>query len=268
MSPLDDLLSRLWDDYVRLNPHALKVRRLLEGRGERVVNDHIALRTFDDPRVNEQVLGRAFTKLGYEPRESYEFPAKKLLARHYEHPQPGRPLVFISELRLGEMPNWLADVARKLVDQVPTGLTDRWDFPVAGRPWKLDFATYQKLADASEYAGWLAAHGFRANHFTVLVNELKTFDSLAALNVFLEGSDFALNASGGKIKGTPAEYLEQSSTLAQEVEVEFTDGKRVVPGCYYEFARRYPLPGASGELFRGFIAKSADKIFESTDRRR
>ncbi|MEJ2595547.1 MAG: DUF1338 domain-containing protein, partial [bacterium] len=36
-----------------------------------------------------------------------------------------------------------------------------------------------------------------------------------------------------------------------------------IPSCYYEFARRYP--DASGKLYGGFIAKSADKIFEITD---
>ena len=49
------------------------------------------------------------------------------------------------------------------------------------------------------------------------------------------------------------------------MEVEFTDGTHVVPACYYEFARRYVQ--ADGTRFEGFIAKSADKIFESTDRR-
>ncbi len=32
-----------------------------------------------------------------------------------------------------------------------------------------------------------------------------------------------------------------------------------------EFARRYPA--ADGRLYSGFVAKSADKIFESTDKR-
>ncbi len=37
-------------------------------------------------------------------------------------------------------------------------------------------------------------------------------------------------------------------------------------GCLVaaEFAHRYPLP--NGNLFQGFVAKSADKIFESTNR--
>jgi len=45
--------------------------------------------------------------------------------------------------------------------------------------------------------------------------------------------------------------------------VQFTDGKKEIPSCYFEFAKRYLLD--SGELYQGFIAKSADKIFESTN---
>ncbi|HEU4612134.1 MAG TPA: hypothetical protein VFS15_08655, partial [Kofleriaceae bacterium] len=74
-----------------------------------------------------------------------------------------------------------------------------------------------------------------------------------------------LNEAGGTIKGTPAERLEQSSTRADSIELEFSDATMRVPSCYYEFARRYPLPG--GELFHGFVPASADKIFESTDAR-
>ena len=120
------------------------------------------------------------------------------------------------------------------------------------------------MREVSEYAAWVAAIGFRPNHFTVLVNELQTFDSLQQVNDFLESEGFALNESGGKIKGSPDVLLEQSSVLANNVEVSFSDGAHVIPGCYYEFARRYP--GPDGGLYQGFIARSADRIFESTDR--
>jgi hypothetical protein len=123
---------------------------------------------------------------------------------------------------------------------------------------------YETLRRESEYAAWLAAFGFRANHFTVDVNALKTFESLGELNRFLKDQGHRLNTSGGEIKGSPEDLLEQSSTLAGEVEVRFSDGRKRIPACYYEFARRYP--GPDGKLFTGFVAKSADKIFQSTDR--
>ena len=116
----------------------------------------------------------------------------------------------------------------------------------------------------SDYAGWVAAFGYRPNHFTVFINALKSFSDITELNTFLKGQGVQLNASGGEIKGTPQVFLEQSSTLANNIEVEFTDGKLTVPACYYEFAKRYALP--TGELYQGFVAASADKIFESTSK--
>ena len=73
-----------------------------------------------------------------------------------------------------------------------------------------------------------------------------------------------MNDSGGEVKGTPEELLEQSSTIAYNKEITFSNGVHTIPACYYEFAKRYPKK--DGDLFRGFIAGSADKIFESTDK--
>ena len=72
-----------------------------------------------------------------------------------------------------------------------------------------------------------------------------------------------MNEAGGEIKGSPDSYLEQSSTMANEVEVEFSDGTYTIPYCFYEFARRYEMP--DGSLFHGFVANQANKLFESTD---
>jgi hypothetical protein len=67
------------------------------------------------------------------------------------------------------------------------------------------------------------------------------------------------------VKGSPEQLLEQSSTLADSLQMQFDDGLHTVTGCYYEFAKRYT--DASGQLYDGFIARSADKIFESTHAR-
>jgi hypothetical protein len=189
-----------------------------------------------------------------------------MLGLRYEHPIPTYPKIFISELKVEECSPFLQKAVNQLVEQVPADLPKRWDFSLSGRPWKpVSAETYAQLQEESEYAAWMAVFGFRANHFTVLFNRLKTFKDLAEFNAFLKKEGFSLNAGGGEIKGSTKEYLEQSSTLAHPVETEFADGKKTVPACYYEFARRYPLP--SGQLFQGFVAQSADKIFESTDNR-
>ena len=41
-----DLLDALWRDYTALTPQAARVHALFTARGEAIVNDHVALRTF------------------------------------------------------------------------------------------------------------------------------------------------------------------------------------------------------------------------------
>ena len=266
MSDVRQLLEKLWDDYAGLNPSAKAIQELLVATGERIVNDHIALRTFRDPKVGIDALAKAFIAGGYKARGEYDFPEKKLYARHYEHADVEMPKVFISELKLDECSPAVKEKVQALIAQVPDGLPAKENFAVSGRPWKVTWEEYEALAAESEYASWVAAFGFRANHFTIFVNALDTFDSLELLNGFLKDNGYKLNTSGGEIKGTPEVFLEQSSTLADRVEVKFDDGSRhVIPACYYEFAKRYPMP--DGKLFQGFVAKSADKIFESTNRK-
>jgi hypothetical protein len=265
MPTIHDLLGRLWEDYAAQNPQVQRIHRLLQERGETVVNDHIALRTYDDARVGIEVLAAPFIHYGYRPADDYTFPEKKLFARHYEHDDETLPKVFISELKLAACSPGLREIVGRLVDQIPPQKLRELDCPAAGRLWELGYEDYEALASESEYAAWVAAFGFRANHFTVLINALQSFEGLAELNAFLKEAGFRLNDSGGEIKGSPGVYLEQSSTLADQVKVSFSDRAQEVPGCYYEFARRYRLP--EGVMFHGFVARSAEKIFESTDRR-
>ena len=93
--------------------------------------------------------------------------------------------------------------------------------------------------------------------------EIKNGITLEELNAFLKDNGFDLNTSGGEIKGGRDVFLAQSSTLASVVRVKFTDSENLIPCCYYEFAERFPM--SDGKLYSGFVAKSADKIFESTD---
>lgn len=262
---VDQLFSRLWTGYAAITPQAARVHELLEARGESVRNDHVALRTFGLEPVHIEVVDRAFVDAGYQPAESYEFPDKHLVATHYEHAERSLPKVFISALCVEE----LSDAAQRhiadLVAQLPPGATAQAYFAASGRHWELSWDTYTALRAESEYAAWVAAFGFCANHFTVDVNELSTFENLAQLCEFLESNGLSLSAAGGKIKGSPQVYLEQSSTIADEIEVGFSDGDHQIPSCYYEFARRYETP--DGSLFQGFVTQSAKHLFDSTSAR-
>lgn len=261
---LDELFGALWDRYRELTPQAEKVRMQLQERGERVINDHIAFRTLNDPRLGIDGIARPFLELGYEPRDEYRFEAKKLFARYYAHPdEPDAPKVFISELILEECSDNLRRTMMELVDQLSAVTLSDPMFLNTGRPWSVDHATYRTLYEESEYAAWLSAFGFCANHFTVLFNRLETFETLEELARFIEDAGYPMNRSGGLIKGSPDVYLEQCATMATRVPVTFYDGTFELPSCFYEFARRYPMP--DGQLYQGFVAASADKIFESTN---
>ncbi|ARC91150.1 succinyldiaminopimelate aminotransferase [Vibrio coralliilyticus] len=257
------LFQSLWNDYIqRLCPSADKVHHLLQ-ENEPLINDHIALRTFNVAPLGIETLAKPFTDAGYKPCGDYEFESKKLVAKHFEHPDPKQPKVFISELKVNECSPELQAIVAKLVEQLDTDKLKGHEFLSGGRLWDLSFADYQLLAKESEYASWLAAHGYGANHFTVSVNQLDAFEEVKCVNDHLREAGFTINESGGEVKGSPDVLLEQSSTMADKVPVTFTEGTEMVPGGFYEFAKRYPM--SNGELYPGFVAASADKIFESTN---
>jgi hypothetical protein len=259
---LPSLLDKMWQDYIAINPLAKKIRDLLTGEGEEIQNDHIALRTFNHPRIGVDVIAKPFLASGYKYKGDYHFPEKKLYAKHFEHEDSTLPKIFISELKLQEFSESLNKTVNDLVNQIPVGLENEFDFSSIGRPWNVTTNTYQELLKESDYAAWVAAFGFRPNHFTVFINVLKKYSDILTLNDFLKTQGFKLNASGGEVKGSKEVCLEQSSTLANNIEVSFEDGKLTIPACYYEFAKRYPMN--DGNLYQGFVAASADKIFEST----
>lgn len=257
------LLDALWRDYLAMTPQAGRIHALFAGRGERIGNDHVALRSFGRPGVDLAALAAPFVRRGWQPRDGYRFADKHLVARYFQHPDPDLPKVFVSQLEVDALSPAAVAIIDGLVAQLPAGFGARDDLPYAGRPWAVEHASYRALLAESEYAAWVAAFGFRVNHFTVDVGRLTTLGSLAEVNALLVAHGFVLNLDGGAIKGSPAEHLEQSSTRADAIDVAFTDGVHRVPSCYYEFARRYRLP--SGELFHGFVPASADKLFQSTD---
>ena len=205
MPNLDELLGRLWSDYVAINPQARQIHGILRARGETVVNDHIALRTFSGPHTGLEVLARAFVEFGYQAAAEYEFPRKKLRARHYLHPDPTRPKIFISELVLGRTSAVLRGEVEGLlrgIEPRAAELGARWDMAASGRPWPAPSrALYRRLLAESEYAAWLVAFGLRANHFTVSVNALETVDSLQELNTLVRDAGIPLSQAGGEIKG-------------------------------------------------------------------
>ena len=262
---IDEFFSGLWQDYVAIAPQAQRIHDLFTGRGERVVNDHVAFRTYAHPGMDIEALEPALLALGYRRLDPYVFEAKRLRAWSYLHPEPEQPKIFFSELAVDALSPAAQDIIAALTRgiELPGGPGPH-SFR-AGRPWSPPrWEDYQALRAESEYAAWVAALGLRTNHFTVSVNHLRRDNDMQSVVRLLEGHGFSLNQEGGVVKGSPAQGLEQAATVADRMPVRFAGGDtHPIATCYYEFARRYPLPG--GELYQGFVAASADKLFHSTD---
>lgn len=261
----NEIFTKLWNVYSSKNPSAKKIHQLFVSENEAVMNDHIAFRTFNYKTIGIDVLAKPFLKVGYKEVENYYFEEKKLHAKHYENDTyENAPRIFISELLMEEMSQNLQQVIKSEINKIDLVDLKSDDLIFKGNLWsKPKYETYQKLRNESEYAAWLYVYGFTVNHFTVSINSLKKYPTIEQVNQFLKDNGFTLNTSGGEIKGTKDMLLQQSSIMADIIEVDFEEGKYKIPACYYEFAIRYP--DENGNLFSGFIAKSADKIFESTN---
>jgi len=142
---LTGLLDLLWKDYVETNPPAQRIHDLFTAKGEKVINDHVAFRTYGHPKIDVDVLSKAFRERGYEEKGQYHFEKKKLFAKHFEHPDSEMPLIFISQLKLEEFDKNIRGIIQKLIDQIPEGYTADPKFLFSGRPWRLSYEDYVKL---------------------------------------------------------------------------------------------------------------------------
>ena len=263
--PLQQLFQSLWSSYERENFQVPKIHRLIADREgtEVLANDHIALRTFQHKSVGLQVLARVFLDLGFVEKDTYRLRDKHVFAKYYTHPSGKWPRVFISELELGALSKSSRKIIDGLIAQIPKKLLNSPGLVSCGRVWQLSHKDYRELLHESEYASWMAAHGFRMNHATLSVNAMKTFSNLESLVAFLQEKGFVMNgAKEGQVIQTARDatdhiLLEQASTIATRIRVSFIDGDHEVPGCYYEFIQRF-------HDYDGFDSGNATKIMEST----
>lgn len=263
---IDAFFDNLWQDYISMTPQAEAIANALAEQGEVVQNDHVAFRTFNIGPIQLKHLEPFILAMGYSRYEPYQFPSKKLDAYGYVPPSPDLPRIFLSELRVEELSDSAQRIVRRLVDQInPQEVADAsifWRGPL----WQVpSHEEYEQLAGESEYAAWLSVIGLRCNHFTINVNALVGINDIEQMNRMIEELGFSINEAGGRVKGSAAVLLEQGATKASVQPFTFADGSQhEVTTCYYEFAKRYV--DDEGALYQGFVAASADKIFESTDR--
>lgn len=286
---LDTVLNGLMRRYSERVPDVQKIIDAMLEEGiiaapDEIENDHIAFRTMGVPNLGLASFEKTFRQYGYEKRDEYNFPGKKLTAYWYAPPEPHYPRIFASELRVGELSAAAQRIIHRYTDTVTSDPVDALNLmdgeavdaflhqPLWTTP-ALD--EYQTLLNESEYAAWVLYNRYYLNHFTISLHNLKEgYNTVDAFVAFLEKRGFRLNSSGGTIKVSPDGDLRQASTVAQMIDAEFTGGDVFrIAGSYVEFAERRVLPAfrhlPASELTRqhrreGFETGNADKIFEST----
>jgi hypothetical protein len=251
---------------------------------EEIENDHIAFRTLGVPHLGIASLEKVFLHYGYEKRDYYYFPEKKLDAYWYAPPLEALPRIFVSELRVKDLSDTAQQIIHSYTGTITADPVDSLDLDDAvavdhflhSSLWdRPSLEDYQQLGTESEYAAWVIFNRYYLNHYTLSVHHFKEgYNTVADFNQFLERKGFKLNNAGSKVKQSPDGLLLQSSTVAGKVEATFAEGKTtLIPGSYVEFAERRVLPAFQSlpkeQIKRqhrreGFEAKNADKIFEST----
>ncbi|WCJ32494.1 hypothetical protein M5689_013914 [Euphorbia peplus] len=277
--------------YLNRNPTAKSVLELVQSAdGGRVCYDHLAFRTFGVNGHGIDSMASVFLDFGYTQQEELRFPAKKLKALWFSPPRVSvsdggsgvdgpLPRIFVSELLVDQMSPQAQEIIKRYTEISGSGYKHAALASTLGSlTWKKPlYAEFQQLARESEYAAWTLVNGYALNHVTISTHQLKSnLKHIKSLNQLIEENGFKLNSEGGVLKVSPDGLLQQSSTVADSVTFEFSDGvTEAVPCSYIEFAERLVLPQFKNlpeeqikEFHRrdGFEVGNADKIFESTSK--
>jgi len=274
VSVVNEFFDHLWQDYLKLAPQAQVIADHFAQHTAEVVNDHVAFRTFAGTDLDLDHLEPLLIALGYQVQAQYRFEVKKLRARSYQHQDPRVPKIFLSELLVQQLTPSAQNILERYTRQIDKPELEP-DVFYSGRAWSMpSWSDYSALLAESEYAAWLIAIGLRANHFTISINHLDIQGGVSDVLEEVKRLGFAVNTTGGEVKGSPAVMLEQGSTMADQQIFTFSEGdQHAIPTCFYEFALRYPVLGSGSssrpgnELFQGFVEGNADKIFDSTNSR-
>jgi len=292
-----ELFERLWKHYIKRVPYAKTYVDLVTQKGGKVVNDHIAFRTFNT-HTGEQPEGIRAIKhilncLEYKPVSNYKFTKKKLCAVHFEHPDEMFPKIFVSQLEVDQLPEWAKKIIHDRVKNTHYLLSDRSiellnilkesgsipteaaEFLVENlvhyfrRPWDIPKKeSVLKLNDVSQYGAWVLLHGNSVNHFTAFINyqDVKEWPDLETTCKALAEAGVPMKET---IEGEKGSKLQQSSTQAvkEEVNVRGEDGieKIVWTYAYYELVERgYITENGKQKLFSGFLGDQARHLFDMT----
>lgn len=262
-------------------------------RGERMRFDHGAVRTVagvDTGALPEgqESLTRVLRALGYAHRETYDLAALRMTGRSWCHQDlpADIPQFFVSELHADRFSEaFQATAARVLGGSTdPLGVVEQEALAHLERHGALPLHTveevlpaflacftrrhpepteadYEALLGESQEMAWIATEGNAFNHATDRVDDVRAV--AAAEQEAGRPIKDAVEVSGsGRVLQTAhrAALVTRTFRTADGGTVE-----RVVPGSFYEFITRLPLPDGSG-IDLAFDASNAQEIFTMTRR--
>ncbi len=280
----------LFAQLLRRVPTAARYVNEVVASGEPVCFDHGALRTIDGPTGELPSGFGAFARflepLGYELAGLYPLPRLGMTGRAFAHKDlpEAIPQFFVSELHARELPDDAQAAAARVfgASADPLGAPE-WallnamardgacdiDTALAGLPGIVSafgvqheapaLADYETLLAASSEAAWIATEGNAFNHATDRVPDVVALaDALKARGYPMKAAvEFSAN---GRVRQTAflADKVVRPFRLAGGTRVE-----REVPGSFYEFISRDPVP-ETGALDLTFDSGNATGIFAVT----
>ncbi|HEX9809199.1 MAG TPA: DUF1338 family protein [Alphaproteobacteria bacterium] len=259
--------------------------------GRKVVFDHGALRTVAAPETGalppgDSAFARILVPLGYEAAAVYPLDRIAMTGRAYRHRDfpEAIPQFFVSELHPERFsPAFRGAVARVLAtsrDPLTVEAVHRLERLARDRALPTEeaaalvavlvpcfarqheaprLADYETLLAESAEMAWIATEGNAFNHAT---------DRVADVVAVAEAQRRAGRAIKENVEVSSTGRIRQTAFKAAIVARDFVDGdgrivRRMVPGSFYEFISRDPLPDGSG-LDLGFDAGNAQGIFKMT----
>jgi len=281
----------LFDDLVKRAPTGGAYVADLQSAGGKVMFDHGALRTIrfaEGPTgglpSGEEAFTRIFLPLGYALAGLYPLDRLKMTGRAYAHldlPE-AIPQFFLSELHVdrfspafgeaavrvfGDSQDPLSGASNVLLAQLAAEGQADFTLAEAGLPGLVaafgrhhpipTVEDYETLLAESSEAAWIATEGSAFNHAT---------DRVADVEAVAEAQRRAGRLIKDEVEISSSGRVRQTAFKADPVERLFHHGERViartVPGSFYEFITRDPLP--AGGLDLRFDSANAQGIFKMT----
>ena len=237
------ILESLFDTYSNRVPDVKKITNALIDNNivsnqSEIINDHIAFRTMGVNFLGIQSLEKIFLHHGYVKKDFYSFKVKKLDAFWYSHSDENMPRIFISELKVNELSEKSKAIIYKYTDQVTEDPVGKLNLNNADEVinflsnplWSLpSLNDYNDLLEETEYGSWVIYNRYYLNHYTISVHELiDKYNTLEKFNAFVTRIGIKLNDSGGIIKKSEDGLLLQSSSIANKVKANFTEGSSLI----------------------------------------